>query len=67
MVHYLNIQVAYGTDKEQKVIDLYVKPGTTILQAIEESRITEDFKEINLQNLTVGVYSKIKPLTYVLK
>ena len=64
---YLNIQVVYALKDVQTVIDLKVKPGTTILKAIEESKIIEKHPEIDMDNLTVGIYAKLQTLETVLK
>lgn len=67
MADYINVQVVYAIPNVQKVIELKVKPGTTILKAVEESKIAEQFPEIDLDNLTVGIYAKLKPVDYILE
>lgn len=67
MTNYINVQVVYALPEIQKTIDLKVKPGTIILKAIEDSKITEEFPEIDLDNLTVGVYAKLKTVNYILQ
>lgn len=64
---FLNVQVAYATPEKQTVIDLKVKPGTNILKAIELSGVTDKHSEIDLDNLTVGIYAKLQTLDTVLK
>jgi putative ubiquitin-RnfH superfamily antitoxin RatB of RatAB toxin-antitoxin module len=62
-----NVQVAYATPVKQTVIDLKVKPGTAILKAIELSNITQTHPEIDLENLTVGIYAKLQTIDTILK
>lgn len=64
---FLNIQVAYATLEKQTVIDLKVKPGTNILKAVELSNITATHREIDLDNLTVGIYAKLQTPETILK
>jgi putative ubiquitin-RnfH superfamily antitoxin RatB of RatAB toxin-antitoxin module len=64
---FLNVQVAYATLAKQTVIDLKVKPGTNILKAIELSNITATHPEIDLDNLTVGIYAKLQTPETILK
>ncbi|MFV0543879.1 MAG: RnfH family protein [Marinicella pacifica] len=63
----LNIEVIYATPQQQKLIELAVKPGTTIEQAIEQSGIMIQYPEIDLSDNKVGIFSQVKPLDYVLK
>jgi len=64
---FYNIQVVYALKDVQTVIDIKVKPGTTILKAIEESKIVEKHPEIDLGNLTVGIYAKLQTPETILK
>lgn len=64
---FLNVQVAYATLEKQTVIDLKVKPGTNILKAVELSNITATHPEIDLDNLTVGIYAKLQTPETILK
>ncbi len=63
----LNIEVIYATPQQQKLIELVVKSGTTIEQAIEQSGIMVQYPEIDLSDNKVGIFSQVKPLDYVLK
>lgn len=63
----LNIEVIYATPEQQKMIELVVKPGTTIGQAIEQSGVMTQYPEIDLVRNKVGIFSQVKPLDYVLK
>jgi uncharacterized protein len=67
MENHINIQIVYALKDMQKVLELKVKQGTTILQAFTASKIADDYKEIDLNNLSLGVYGKVKPLDYILQ
>lgn len=63
----LNIEVIYATPKQQVLIELSVKPGTTIEQAIHQSGVLTEHNDIDLAVNKVGIFSQVKPLDYVLK
>lgn len=50
------VEVAYALPDKQKIIALLVKPGTTALQAAQQSRITDYFPEIDLANAAMGIF-----------
>jgi putative ubiquitin-RnfH superfamily antitoxin RatB of RatAB toxin-antitoxin module len=60
----LAIEVAYATPAKQTIIKLTVESGSTLETAIERSGILEVYPEIDLQLQKVGVFSKIKVLSY---
>jgi len=63
----IKIAVAYALPDMQTVLDLEVKAGTTIEQAIAHSGILEDFPEINLAQNKTGIYGKVEKLSKVLQ
>jgi len=63
----LNIEVIYATPKQQALIELSVKLGTTIEQAIHQSGVLTEHTDIDLAVNKVGIFSQVKPLDYVLK
>jgi uncharacterized protein len=52
----ISVEVAYALPHKQKIIALLVKPGTTALQAAQQSRITEHFPEIDLLSVNMGIF-----------
>lgn len=52
------VEVAYALPHKQKIIALLVKPGTTALQAAEQSRIVEHFPEIDLASARLGIFGQ---------
>lgn len=62
----IDIQVAYATKEKQRLIDLQIEEGSTIENAIDKSKIQEYFN-INLKELTVGIYSKKKTLDTIVE
>ena len=61
------VEVAYAKPEVQVIIPLYVKSGTTLEQAIEQSGVLNDFPEIDLEKNKVGIFSKPSAKTTVLR
>lgn len=60
----IEVEVAYATPARQKIIRLKVALGSTALEAVQQSNIQADFPEIELSQLSLGIFSKaIKPDT----
>lgn len=60
----ITVEVAYARPDTQVIIPLKVAPGTTLIEAIQLSGILDQFREINLEENRVGIFSKIaKPDT----
>lgn len=54
----MKVEVAYANPDKQVIIEVDVPEKTTVKQAIIESQITEQFNEINLDDIDVGIFSK---------
>jgi len=63
----INVEVAYALPEKQAILPLQVKPGTTLLEAIRLSGILEQFPEIDLEQATFGIFSKLSPADTVLR
>ena len=62
----VKVEVAYAKSDEQVIFEVPAKPGMTVQQAIERSRILERFPEIDLEVNKVGVFGKAAKLDAVL-
>ncbi len=62
----INIEVAYATAERQKIITLEVTQGTTIIEAVRQSRITDIFPELDIESASFGIWSKVKPSSTVI-
>lgn len=58
----INIEVAYALPTKQAIVDVALKEGTTVQQAIEASNILEQFPDIDLKATKVGVWSRVVKL-----
>lgn len=63
----IQIEVAYASLERQEMLSVQVLPGTTVREAIELSGILQLFPEINLTKQKVGVFSKQRELTDVVR
>jgi len=63
----VSVQVSYITPQLQFLRTLAVPHGTTIQQAIQLSGLLQEVPDIDLMQMKVGIYSKIKSLDTVLR
>ena len=59
----LPIEVAYATPSQQVIIPLAIPEGATLEQAIIQSRIQEQFPEIEPATAKVGIFGKLSKLS----
>lgn len=63
----MDIEIAYASLSQQTILQLKVPLSCTVLQAIEQSGILQQFPEINLQTQGVGIFSKRVSLEHILQ
>ena len=60
----MKVQVAFAKPDRQYVVDLDVPEGTTVFQAVELSGFAEQFPEIDLETMPMGVFGvRVKTAT----
>jgi putative ubiquitin-RnfH superfamily antitoxin RatB of RatAB toxin-antitoxin module len=52
------VEVAYATPARQEIIEVSVRPGTTVEQVIHESGMLARFPEIELTRQRVGIFGE---------
>lgn len=62
-----DVEVVCATPREQVLRTVHAKPGMTLMEAIERSRIAEHFPEIDLKTAKVGIFGKAAKKEAVLK
>lgn len=62
----LTIEVIYALPHEQKLITTNVPEGASIQDGIEASGVLERYPELNLDEIKVGIFSKLSPLNTAL-
>ncbi|MDN0075496.1 RnfH family protein [Crenobacter sp. SG2303] len=64
MTEVIEVEVAYARPERQMIVPLSVPAGTTALQAVQLSKLAEQFPDIDLADLKLGIFSKaVKPDT----
>jgi hypothetical protein len=58
----INIEVAYALPTKQTIVDVAIKEGTTVEDAIKASNILEQFPDIELNSTKVGIWSRVVKL-----
>lgn len=54
----LRVEVAYALPQRQRIIELHVKSGCTAWEAVQQSGITLEFPDIDLETADMGIFSK---------
>lgn len=67
MENYIQVEVAYATPLNQKIISLKIEKNSTLLEVIQRSGILLCYPEIDLTQQKVGIFSEIKKLTDIVK
>ena len=62
-----DVEVVYATPREQVLRTVHAKPGMTLIEAIERSKITDHFPDIDLKTAKVGIFGKAAKKDAVLK
>ena len=55
---HLRVEVAYAKPHEQKILNVQVEEGTSLLEAVRLSGIQSVFPEIDLEASKLGLYGK---------
>nr|WP_201329678.1 RnfH family protein [Candidatus Profftella armatura (Diaphorina cf. continua)] len=67
MIKLICVQICYADSRLQVLYKLYVTNQTSIQTAILQSNILHKISKINLINLKVGIYGKLKKLNTILR
>ena len=73
-IELITVEVAYALPHRQQLLALKVAPGTTAYEAVRQSGIVQQFPEIDLENVKMGIFGQAlgtkglnPPKTYVLE
>ena len=55
----ITVEVVYGLPDHQVLLSFQVPPGTTAYEAVRKSDIVKHFPDINIDNVKMGIFSKI--------
>lgn len=59
----IRVEVAYARPDQQVIIPVELPTGATLEQAVIESRLLEQFPDLDLQTAKVGVFGKLGKLS----
>lgn len=60
------VEVAFALPDKQAIVEVQVSPGTTALEAAQQSGIVDRFEGLTLENAKLGVFGKAVANTYVM-
>ncbi|MCK5828928.1 MAG: RnfH family protein [Methylococcales bacterium] len=63
----MEVEVAFASSNEQVCISIKVEDSVTVNEAIVKSGITDQFTEIDLVKMKVGIFGKICNLDTILE
>ena len=55
----MQVEVAYARPDKQRIVPVKVPEGTTVLEAVKLSGITEVFPEIEPDAIDMGIFGKV--------
>lgn len=55
----ISVEVAFATPSKQLIVPLTVLLGTTAYQAVVASKIKDEFAEIDIDSMPMGIFSKL--------
>jgi putative ubiquitin-RnfH superfamily antitoxin RatB of RatAB toxin-antitoxin module len=62
----INVEIAYALPDKQAIVAVEVSPGTTALEAAQQSGIVERFEGLSLDGAKLGIFGKAVPVTHVM-
>ena len=62
----ISVEVAFALPDKQAIVALEVTPGTTAMEAAQQSGITERFEGLQLDGTKLGIFGKAVPETHVM-
>ena len=60
MADTIKVEVAYALPHEQALVAIDVPVGTTMFDAVVQSRIADRFPEIDLDSADMGIFGKVE-------
>ncbi|MCL4104335.1 UNVERIFIED_CONTAM: hypothetical protein GTU68_047297 [Idotea baltica] len=62
----ISVEVAYALPDKQAIVAVDVIPGTTALEAAQQSGIVNRFEGVTLEGAKLGIFGKAVPVTHVM-
>lgn len=67
MAEDIIVEVAFAQPDKQVIIPVRLNEGSTVQQAIDESKVLECYPEIDLATMKVGIFAKHCNLDYIVE
>ena len=62
----ISVEVAYALPDKQAIVVVEVTPGTTALEAAQQSNIIDRFEGVTLEDAKLGIFGKAVAVTHVM-
>ena len=66
MAEFISVEIVYALKDVQEVEKILVEYGTTILEAILQSKIYEKHTQLHTRDFSFGIFSKERDSDYIL-
>ena len=66
-INMIEVEVVYALPDQQSLLSLNVKNNCTAIEAVEQSGIIEEYPEIDIETIKLGIFSKSCTSDYKLK
>ncbi len=63
----LAVEVVYALPEEQTLLSVMVEDGATVKDVILQSTILQEYPDLNIDSLTVGLFGKATKMTQVVR
>jgi putative ubiquitin-RnfH superfamily antitoxin RatB of RatAB toxin-antitoxin module len=55
----ITVEVAYALPEKQVILEVRVAAGSTVLEAAQQSGVTDMFQGVDLDNAKLGIFGKV--------
>ena len=63
----IQVSVVFAAEREQRICEIEIPTGTTLLQAVVLSKLDDEFPDDELLSAAKGIFGKRCPDDYILK
>ncbi len=53
----IDVEIVYANEQKQRLLSLKLPMDSTVMSAIQQSMIVDEFPEIDLSSVSVGIFS----------
>jgi len=61
------VEVAYALPEKQEIVSLQLPPGSTLMEAVQASKLPEKYREIDLATNKFGIFAKLAKADTILR